>query len=613
MKYHSTITEKACQDDKNCQLLYAIIDAQASLYANTTFYSEPTYPSDEKINLIELSQKISSCPFLFDSDFTSDQNQSVSLHDLCRCITLSFKCDIYREKEKNTIESELVKNFYLILYILLILSSTLINLLTSILLINEHKNSHITSLLKNIFCLKKETNFYPRKNVLTNKQFKQIASLNSISDILIFCLLISHWIITLYVIPNQAYLFYSNSNILDCKLTEFFKAFSVSLSIYSIVAISLQRFFAIKFSQYSCTLINGRLIDLVSFISILSFIKSIGILIKTFLFSRTYRRYLITTLLLILIWMISILIGLYNMSQYQEVYLNLKGYQFYEQNISCKFPKELKTEVRTCSSKSTDSDRLLDKSDIIYMVFLMVIPNIIVLISYSWVCYHIWSHGNRLNMNSFRLYYRHNKNLNIEKVEIEQLRNSVKIINSKISSSGSSSNDSLVKKKNKKMVDQEVLAKMLKSSTTQTIQNYHQFSIKKRNMSVTITTFCMVMCFSLCWAPFFLFPIIYFKMANAMTYVNVKVIIHLIGYSSAIWNPIILIIKSKRFKLKVAKLMHRFFCCCTSKTKVLSKNSILDEPLVRHNRNNLTIAFRKCFSINKNNDEPTSSGEKTPI
>jgi hypothetical protein len=47
-------------------------------------------------------------------------------------------------------------------------------------------------------------------------------------------------------------------------------------------------------------------------------------------------------------------------------------------------------------------------------------------------------------------------------------------------------------------------------------------------------------------------------MIDTNTYNNLKVIIHLIGYSSAIWNPIILIIKSKRFKLPKQKFKTSF-------------------------------------------------------
>lgn len=45
----------------------------------------------------------------------------------------------------------------------------------------------------------------------------------------------------------------------------------------------------------------------------------------------------------------------------------------------------------------------------------------------------------------------------------------------------------------------------------------------------------------------------FYKMISTNAYNNLKVIVHLGGYSSAIWNPIILIIKSKRFKFQLKK------------------------------------------------------------
>ncbi|RNA42485.1 hypothetical protein BpHYR1_019942 [Brachionus plicatilis] len=593
MRFRSEKAEKACQPDQGCQLLYAIIEAQVSLFSNASEIEPSALMQYISPDLTELTQKLHNCPFFFYPNLDMGSNQSIRLTDICRCIVLSFECDIYQQQEKNAIESELIKIIYLILYILLIIASIFTNLLTSILLLNEHKNSLLIKFFSRaFFCHKANSQSYPCTKTTSAKKLAQITSLNSISDALITCLLVSHWIITIYVIPNQAYLFYTNSNILDCRLTEFFKAFSVSLSIYSIVAISLQRFFAIKYSQYSCNTITNRLIDTVSFISTVSFIKSLGTLVKTIFLSRTYRRYLITIILVILMWIVSILIGKYNMSQYQQNYYTLKGLQFYEQNMSCKFPVELKAAAKSCTSISSQSSSvLIEKSDIIYMVFLLVIPNIIVLISYTWVCYHIWSHGSKLNKVSFRLFYRHSKSLNGHKVEMQKVHTSVKLVNKTriLSSGNSSSTDALVSKADQtirdKHIDPEAFDKIIKSSTTQTIQNYHQFSIKKRNMSVTITTFCMVMCFSLCWAPFFMFPIFYFKIAEANTYVNVKVIIHLVGYSSAVWNPIILIIKSKRFKMQVARLMRKL-SCCFAKSQVLTDDFVTEKKVLRNKNHN---------------------------
>lgn len=574
MRFRNEKTEKVCQPNVRCQLLYTIIESQLLLYSNSSKVETLSFLfQNANFDLSQLAHQLNNLPWDFYHNLGIGSNQSIKLNDLCRCIALSFKCDIYKEQEINTIESDLIKIIYLIFYILLIIISFFINFLTSFLLLNEHKT--IVNFLTSVFfCFKKKKN--NAQKYLSGKKQTQIKYLNSISDVLIMCLLISHWIITICVIPNQAYLFYTNSNILDCKLTEFFKAFSVSLSIYSIVGISLQRFFVIKYSQYSCSIIPGRLVDIFSFISIISFIKSIGTLVKTIFISRSYRRFLITFFLLILMWIVSCLIGLFNMSQYEEILSNLKIYDFFEQNLTCKFPTELKNVAKSCTTIQ-NTDLLIEKADIIYMLFLLVIPNIIVLISYTWVCYHIWSHGSKLNKASFRFFYRNNTNLNIQQVDVQKINGSFKLDNNNrtILSGNSSSIDGLIEKveptnKDTKL-DHETFSKIIKSSTTQTIQSYHQFSIKKRNMSVTITTFCMIMCFSLCWAPFFMFPIFYYKIADANTYVNVKVVIHLIGYSSVVWNSIILIIKSKRFKLKVARLIRKL-SSCFAKSKSLSSS-----------------------------------------
>ena len=89
----------------------------------------------------------------------------------------------------------------------------------------------------------------------------------------------------------------------------------------------------------------------------------------------------------------------------------------------------------------------------------------------------------------------------------------------------------------------------LKSSAQQKI-------IKKRNLSVTLTMVLMAVIFNICWAPFFIFPFFYANTEES--YKTYKVIVQLIGYSSCIWNPIILIIKSKRFKIQLHKVKMSF-------------------------------------------------------
>ncbi|RNA10230.1 hypothetical protein BpHYR1_013006, partial [Brachionus plicatilis] len=392
---------RMCESDRNCGLLYTLVGKQVSLFSNASDF--------ENINCLSTF-----CP---NSKFNF--NQSINLYDLCRCIALSFVCNINRDQEKNAIESDLVRIIYLILSLCLIVASVFVNLLTTFLLFSEYKNLILTFCNKAIFCCMKET-------ILNGKDLKKIIkkkSSNSISDMFIVCLLFSNWIITIYVIPNQTYLFYINSNIFDCQFTEFLKAYSVSMSIYSVVAISLQHFLAIKFSHYSLNLTTHRLIDTLSFISIISFFRSLRYLAKTLFFSRAYRQHLIATILLICMWLASASVGFYNRSQYKVVFLGIGEFLFNKDKLPCSLPKELKIATKACTSKGgKNTDSWFQKQDMIYMIFLLVIPNIIVFLSYAWVCYHIWSKGSNKNMVSFRLFYQKNKILKKEEVKIEKIR-----------------------------------------------------------------------------------------------------------------------------------------------------------------------------------------------
>ena len=74
------------------------------------------------------------------------------------------------------------------------------------------------------------------------------------------------------------------------------------------------------------------------------------------------------------------------------------------------------------------------------------------------------------------------------------------------------------------------------------------YIIKKRNKAVTLTICLMAICFTLCWTPFFSFALFYTKILDNTLYINLKVTIHLIGYSSSVWSPLIYILRCEKFK-----------------------------------------------------------------
>lgn len=597
----------SCNEDETCQMIFNLISGLKTTTSNpnpdnTSSTSRISYMSS-RLDLFSMARA-----------YTNSTAPGIKLEELCRCVSLSYECEIEREKEKHTIESDIVKNIYLILYIILILTAFGVNLLTAILIIKDHKNYETLKHIKNFFLCKNQKIKVknPKNNLLNTKLNTQIATLNSMSDILIVSLLLSYFIITLYVIPNQTYLFYANANITgsNCRISEFFKAFSVTLSIYSLVALSLQRLFAIKFTMFGNILLNNRLYDSLSFVSVWGFIRSVGFILHTFFCSRFYRRYLITSILILAIWAISITIGVYNMSQYHDESLILKNYDFYERNMSCVFSPNLQSSTVYCSTKNEKKeDETVSKADLIFLIVLLVIPNIIVTLSYSWVCFHVWTHGNKINMSVFRSYMRQSRKeennqspkqltmssnkkneiapensssgvdimangikmiqtqtpilKQIEKVE--ELNDIIKIQENplveeiqadKPKTSSKSQSESSCNNLDKIIIN--TTNPPVSESNNAVFQNYQQFSIKKRNMSVTLTTLLMVICFSVCWTPFFIFPIFHSKIGDTNTYNNIKVIIHLIGYSSSIWNPVILIIKSNRFKVQLRNLL---VCC----------------------------------------------------
>ena len=520
-----------------------------------------------------------------------ENNEELTLSKfICECLVVQHKCYLDTKRQEYTVKSDIAKNIYLVLYILLIIIGLIINLITFIILILDYRNSGIFKQFVLFFCKKSLKNCDSRINLSKIKYNRNANAVHLSNDALIILLLFSYSIIIFYVVPFQAYLFYVNKGpiSLNCKISEFLKAFSVSLSIYSLVAMSLQRLFAIKFAVFLANRNNNKLFSLMSFESFLAFLKSIRSILYTFVFSRYYRHYLITTLLFLFTWMISISMGLYNMSNFRdEVAID---YEYFQQNIKCKFPPDLILSSISCTNTDyNESNNFFSIPDIIFVIILLLIPNLIVFSSYTWICYHIWLNSQNLMLpikNNFSKFTCKNarniyvsikskknefetklkserKNSNNKKYE-ENISN-FNIYESKDNPSLEVSNNSIIKETNldanlnSNIQNSESiksnLNKRLQANPT-TLNNY-QFAIKKRNKTVTLTTCLMVVCFTICWTPFFIFPMLHSKILNTNTYNNLKVIIHLIGYSSAICNPAILIIKSKRFWVRLKKFKQK--------------------------------------------------------
>ena len=254
----------SCSDDKKCQALFAIISANSKFSNITTAASNNnensvTFQTNSIITttpvhaitkaLISTSSQHS--PPLNNTanllSFNEDFQLSIA-QDLCRCITLSYRCLLESKIEKNEISSEITKNVFLILYLVLMVMSLAINLITFVLIVNDHKKFFRKILKKTRKNNQSDSNTNNSCQSGARTKSSQISSLNNISDLLMFNLLISNLIITLYVLPNQIHLFYTNTHLIynDCQIGEFLKAFSVSLSIYSLVSISFQRLIVIK-------------------------------------------------------------------------------------------------------------------------------------------------------------------------------------------------------------------------------------------------------------------------------------------------------------------------------------------------------------------------------
>jgi hypothetical protein len=431
---------------------------------------------------------------------------------LCKCVYSMNECIT------NNITEPLglwLKNVYLSFYITLILTAFLVILITFVLILIDHKINPISKLKKLKNSLKvenKKINFNHIKpktelNAIKTVGKNHIRKMNASSDFLILCLLLSYLIIILYVVPNQTYLFYFDVTSLkgNCKSTEFFKAFSVSFSIYCLVAVALQRLFAIKFGQVSVTRVNTNLIYPINYNSCFSFFNSLYDLLHAFLFSSYYKNYLITTLLTIIKWFISFGIGLYNMSLYNIVSTSFNDLDndlfFIQLQEDCKpyFKNSLSnltlTQFPTECSRNIDDENL---SDIFFVVVLLLMPNLIVFSSYSWICWHVYSNSLKFKKSC----------------EVIKQKNKLKKINSKkqikakekekeeinllpLSRTTTSYNSNLIEKQEKIINNNNFNAIQL--HTFQVLNTNSQISINKRNKSVILTTCLMVLCFTVCW------------------------------------------------------------------------------------------------------------------
>lgn len=282
-----------------------------------------------------------------------------------------------------------------------------------------------------------------------------------------------------------------------------------------------------------------------------SFFRSIGSISYTFFCSVSHRRYLITTILLILTWSISIMIGLFNSAHFTVEKLVLENFEFYRDHLGCQFEPGYNPVNYYCTTHLTNwstSGHLFAMDDIIFLLLLLIIPNFVVLLSYSWVLVTIWSKSHRFD--SFNLCMMAKNTID----QYEMKQNGGRKAQNETDSQPES--EPFVGKSTPPM-DRITRQSGISSGSVSIPRYNYQLTIKKRNIYITLSTFLMIFCFSLCWIPFFIFPVFYSKIDDTNLYNNIKVTVHLIGYSSVVFNPIILITKSKRFKPKMRSLLSK--------------------------------------------------------
>lgn len=431
---------------------------------------------------------------------------NLTIENLCKCIYFVNEC-----ASKTNLLDSWIKNIYLTFYVALEVAGLFVIFLTFGLLINDHKRLNPIEVYKNIhkkFEKKRSVHENSKTNTshLTATCIKtHIRRLNAASDFLIICLLFSYLLIILYVVPNQAYLFYFNKNVLtsNCKSSEFLKAFAVSFSIYCLVAVALQRLFAIKFGQL-VTPINTSLIYSINYQSFLEFTRSSYDLVNAFFFSSYYRQYLTTTLLAISKWLISISIGLYNMSLYSS-----NSAQTLDDSSKHQFAECVENTISSSACKRNNNEESI--SDIIFVVVLLLMPNLIVFSSYSWICYHVYSNGIKFKksvqvilLNSSgkhrKLSKEKNNKLNFNDTYSDKHGKKITDIELK-------ENTKLISTEPNQQTQKATLSKngaaqnfnSIQLHANQLLNTNSQISINRRNKSVILTTCLMVICFTICW------------------------------------------------------------------------------------------------------------------
>nr|QVK45742.1 G protein-coupled receptor [Proales similis] len=464
---------------------------------------------------------------------------SSNLSPICDCVTKIYSCWVERTHEQYGLKWPTLEQVYFWMYILGIILATCVNLLLLVVLGRHHRNLAIMCVLKKIFAASQTT---PRAKRARNNNTQQIASLNSLTDLLFLSLILGHAVIIVFILPYQIYLFSTGRAIQDCKTSEFFKAFGVTQSIYSLVALSIHRLIAIKTQQLSyiqfgdCFVVDSFRILLLPAI----FCRALF----AFLFSKTYRRHLITFMLIAITTGISVTIGLLNSSNYGPIEIELSGLEFFLQNASCIFPPNLRPKITYCGLLDYPKEER-NRNTIIYTVSLLVLPNVLVIGSYGLVCHHIWSSSQKLDIGWLRA-MRRNQN-SPDQVELREGDHE------KAKDTGSASEETS-SVSNQASNSSSPRVPSLETVMNQNIENYNQFWLKKRNMNVTLTTCLMVAGFTLCWTPFFLLPLFYEKFRWQTQFNRVKVPIQLLGYLSSFFNPIILMISSKRYLNEIRRL-----------------------------------------------------------
>ena len=536
------------------------------------------------------------------NDREQDNKTTIDKEFFCNCIQDQYECTIFTGLlERNLIEDKVLKNAFLGLYLIIMLAAIFINFVLIILIIKTEQNSSCTNFFRRITQLSVNSNS-------TRSKTKRLNLYNLDNNILLVSLLISYLLTILYVLPKQVILFYSSviTYGLGCKFTEFTKGFTISLTIFSLVAISLQQLISLKY----CALMNSSSLDKETF--------------RGFLKKIFQRKDFITWTLVILAWLFAFAIGYFHMSQFKDEYLYLEYFDIFIETLSCKFPSYMKAKYEYCTI-----DPLFwlsqDTINTCLFVILLVIPNVIIFLSYGYICYHIWSSSRhvlsvydkeKLKEAKDQIFYisiqnssyqRINKANYTEILEVvqtysigilnqEQIVTLVNMIKEKDYKSPVSIDINYVPQYNGfqvetivKAMDSVYTKKNSISKNTLSTSNI----IKKRNKTVTLTICLMAICFTLCWSPFFSFALFYTKINDVSLYINLKVTIHLIGYSSSIWSPLIYVLRCEKFKSSVRPLF--------SSIKLRLKNFFMNfkrkQDMNKEKSSKVSPSFKKPFRL----------------